>query len=78
MVKKVCVHVWCLVSCSKRSCSRCQLMSAFTKKELEAYAKAGAVAEEVLGAMRTVTAFGGQQKEVERSAAPLISIMLPK
>ena len=45
-------------------------MSAFTKKELEAYAKAGAVAEEVLGAMRTVTAFGGQQKEVERSATP--------
>lgn len=41
-------------------------MSSMSKKELEAYAKAGAVAEEVLGAMRTVTAFGGQAKEVER------------
>ena len=35
-------------------------------KELNAYAKAGAVAEEVLGALRTVVAFGGQMKECER------------
>ena len=34
--------------------------------ELDAYAKAGAVAEEVLGAMRTVIAFGGQGKEADR------------
>ncbi|XP_060590153.1 ATP-dependent translocase ABCB1-like isoform X2 [Ruditapes philippinarum] len=34
--------------------------------ELKAYAKAGAVAEEVLGAIRTVVAFGGQEKECER------------
>lgn len=37
-----------------------------TSKELEAYAKAGAVAEEVFGAIRTVVAFGGQDKEAER------------
>ena len=37
-----------------------------TKKELAAYAKAGAVAEEVISAIRTVTAFGGQEKEANR------------
>ena len=41
-------------------------MSSMTKKELEAYSKAGAVAEEVLGSIRTVVAFGGQNKEVQR------------
>ena len=40
----------------------------FTGKELQAYAKAGAVAEEVLGAIRTVYAFGGQKKECDRSS----------
>ena len=43
-----------------------QLTSTFTSSELNAYAKAGAVAEEVLGAIRTVVAFGGQQKELVR------------
>jgi len=38
-------------------------MSTVTTKELTAYAKAGAVAEEVLSSIRTVVAFGGQQKE---------------
>nr|XP_033801594.1 bile salt export pump isoform X3 [Geotrypetes seraphini] len=37
-----------------------------TGKELEGYAKAGAVADEVLSSMRTVAAFGGERKEVER------------
>ena len=37
-----------------------------TTKELHAYAKAGAVAEEVLAAIRTVVAFGGQKKESDR------------
>ena len=37
-----------------------------TTKELAAYAKAGAVAEEVFSAIRTVAAFGGQEKEAER------------
>lgn len=41
-------------------------MTSFTNKELQAYAKAGAVAEEVLAAIRTVIAFGGQKKELER------------
>ncbi|KYO26614.1 hypothetical protein Y1Q_0019105 [Alligator mississippiensis] len=43
-----------------------KILSAFTDKELAAYAKAGAVAEEVLAAVRTVIAFGGQKKEIER------------
>uniref|UniRef100_A0A4W2DX16 ATP binding cassette subfamily B member 1 n=1 Tax=Bos indicus x Bos taurus TaxID=30522 RepID=A0A4W2DX16_BOBOX len=43
-----------------------KILSSFTDKELLAYAKAGAVAEEVLAAIRTVTAFGGQKKELER------------
>uniref|UniRef100_A0A8C4XA74 Bile salt export pump-like n=1 Tax=Erpetoichthys calabaricus TaxID=27687 RepID=A0A8C4XA74_ERPCA len=37
-----------------------------TGQELKAYAKAGAVADEVLSAIRTVAAFGGEKKEVER------------
>ncbi|KAM6451004.1 ATP-dependent translocase ABCB1 [Liasis olivaceus] len=43
-----------------------KILSAFTNQELAAYAKAGSVAEEVLGAIRTVIAFGGQKKEIER------------
>ncbi|XP_036922022.1 ATP-dependent translocase ABCB1 isoform X2 [Sturnira hondurensis] len=43
-----------------------KVLSTFTNKELRAYAKAGAVAEEVLAAIRTVIAFGGQKKELER------------
>ncbi|XP_027146571.1 bile salt export pump [Larimichthys crocea] len=37
-----------------------------TGRELKAYAKAGAVADEVLSSIRTVAAFGGQGKEAER------------
>nr|XP_048289551.1 multidrug resistance protein 2 isoform X3 [Myodes glareolus] len=43
-----------------------KVMTSFTNKELLAYAKAGAVAEEVLAAIRTVIAFGGQKKELAR------------
>nr|XP_033787111.1 ATP-dependent translocase ABCB1 [Geotrypetes seraphini] len=43
-----------------------KILTAFTNKELTAYAKAGAVAEEVLSAIRTVIAFGGQKKEIIR------------
>ncbi|XP_064647521.1 ATP-dependent translocase ABCB1-like isoform X2 [Lineus longissimus] len=43
-----------------------RLLQGFTQKELKAYAKAGAVAEEVLGAIRTVVAFGGEKKESDR------------
>ncbi|KAL4617085.1 multidrug resistance protein 1-like, partial [Arapaima gigas] len=43
-----------------------KVMTSFTCKEQTAYAKAGAVAEEVLSAIRTVVAFGGQKKELKR------------
>jgi len=42
------------------------LATSTTTKELAAYAKAGAVAEEVLSSIRTVVAFGGQEKECVR------------
>jgi len=51
-------------------------MMSTTNKELAAYAKAGAVAEEVLSSIRTVVAFGGQQKESIRWDAYSIVIML--
>ena len=38
----------------------------FASKESDAYASAGGVAEEVLGALRTVIAFGGQSHELKR------------
>ncbi|GLD67556.1 bile salt export pump [Lates japonicus] len=37
-----------------------------TGRELRTYAKAGAVADEVLSSIRTVAAFGGEEKEAER------------
>lgn len=43
-----------------------QIQSSLTEKELKAYSSAGSVAEEVLGSIRTVVAFGGQEKELER------------
>ncbi|XP_010634777.1 phosphatidylcholine translocator ABCB4 isoform X2 [Fukomys damarensis] len=43
-----------------------KILSSFSDKELAAYAKAGAVAEEALGAIRTVIAFGGQNKMLKR------------
>ncbi|KAM6910395.1 ATP-dependent translocase ABCB1 [Xenentodon cancila] len=43
-----------------------KVLTSFTSKEQGAYAKAGAVAEEVLSAIRTVYAFSGQKKEIER------------
>ena len=43
-----------------------RVQTSFAEKETEAYGKAGALAEEVLSAIRTVVAFGGQKKEVER------------
>lgn len=43
-----------------------KLIAMASGAELKAYAQAGAVAEEVLGAIRTVVAFGGQNKECER------------
>ncbi|EHA97327.1 Multidrug resistance protein 3, partial [Heterocephalus glaber] len=43
-----------------------KVLSRFSDMELAAYSKAGAVAEEALGAIRTVLAFGGQNKMLER------------
>lgn len=40
--------------------------SVLTTWELQSYSMAGAVAEEVLGGIRTVVAFGGEEKEVHR------------
>ena len=41
------------------------IMSTAAKGEMDTYGKAGAIAEEVLSSIRTVVAFGGQQKEIE-------------
>ncbi|XP_042260897.1 bile salt export pump-like isoform X2 [Thunnus maccoyii] len=53
------------------------LMAMFVAKmtglELQAYAKAGAVADEVLSSIRTVAAFGGEIKEVQRYDRNLVS-----
>nr|CAD7571344.1 unnamed protein product [Timema californicum] len=43
-----------------------KVQSTLTVKELESYGEAGAVVEEVLSSIRTVVAFGGEEKEVER------------
>uniref|UniRef100_A0AAX7V0J4 ATP-binding cassette sub-family B member 5 n=1 Tax=Astatotilapia calliptera TaxID=8154 RepID=A0AAX7V0J4_ASTCA len=42
------------------------VLTSFTSKEQTAYAKAGAVAEEVISSIRTVFAFSGQEKEIKR------------
>ncbi|NWV67954.1 MDR1 protein, partial [Malurus elegans] len=47
------------------------LLASLTAKELSAYAKAGAVAEEILTAIRTVVAFNGQKKAMEKYDANL-------
>ena len=41
-------------------------MTSLSKDESENYAEAGGVAEEVLSSVRTVVAFGGQEKEVSQ------------
>ncbi|KAE8288797.1 Multidrug resistance protein 1 [Larimichthys crocea] len=43
-----------------------KVVTSFSTKEQNAYAKAGAVAEEVLSAVRTVFAFNGQDREIKR------------
>ena len=40
-----------------------------TIQELDLLAKAGSVAEEVLSSIKTVMAFGGQTKEIQRYKA---------
>ncbi|XP_069877571.1 bile salt export pump isoform X2 [Dipodomys merriami] len=47
-------------------------VSKFTDLELKAYAKAGSIADEVISSIRTVAAFGGEQKEVRRYEKNLV------
>lgn len=49
-----------------------KFQSALTAKELTSYSNAGSVAEEVLIGIRTVLAFGGEKKEMERYDEKLI------
>uniref|UniRef100_UPI00358EA8DA ATP-dependent translocase ABCB1-like isoform X2 n=1 Tax=Myxine glutinosa TaxID=7769 RepID=UPI00358EA8DA len=49
-----------------------KFLASLTKEELKSYAKAGAVAEEVLSAIRTVVAFGGQKKAIDKYKANLV------
>lgn len=49
------------------------MLSSITTKELDAYAKAGSIAEEVLSSIRTVAAFGGERKEIERYEHTLLN-----
>ncbi|XP_075982396.1 multidrug resistance protein homolog 49-like isoform X2 [Anticarsia gemmatalis] len=48
-----------------------KVQASLTTQELQAYSVAGVVAEEVLSAIRTVVAFGGERKEIERYSARL-------
>lgn len=50
-----------------------QLSTKFSQKELESYGAAGAIAEEVLSSIRTVIAFDGQEKEMERYNVHLVT-----
>ncbi|XP_052744794.1 multidrug resistance protein homolog 49-like [Bicyclus anynana] len=43
-----------------------KVQSSLTTQELKAYSIAGVIAEEVLSSIRTVVAFGGEQKEIQR------------
>lgn len=43
-----------------------QVQGSLSEKELNSYVTAGTVAEEVLSSIRTVAAFGGESKEIER------------
>lgn len=49
-----------------------KVQSSLSALELAAYGQAGGVAEEVLGAIRTVVAFNGERKEVDRYAEKLV------
>lgn len=50
-----------------------KVQTTLTENELRAYAESGGVAEEVLSSIRTVVAFGGQEKEAERYEKNLVS-----
>uniref|UniRef100_A0A1X7UDM9 Uncharacterized protein n=2 Tax=Amphimedon queenslandica TaxID=400682 RepID=A0A1X7UDM9_AMPQE len=48
-----------------------RVAASFTSQEQKLYAGAGAIAEEVLSSVRTVVAFGGEYKEVDRYESQL-------
>ena len=70
--------IWYLstLSYSQVNCGLCllQIVISLSSKELNAYSKAGAVAEEVLSSIRTVIAFGAQEKEIQRSVSLIMII----
>ena len=43
-----------------------KLIKKMTAIELEAYGRAGVIAEEVISSIRTVLSYNGQQKEIQR------------
>lgn len=47
----------------------CKVQTNLKEREMEAYGKAGSVAEEVFSSIKTVMAFSGQKKEIERFVA---------
>ncbi|XP_056145780.1 bile salt export pump [Lampris incognitus] len=47
-------------------------LARMTQWEIKAYAKAGSVADEVLSSIRTVAAFGGEEREAERYDTSLV------
>ncbi|XP_044151480.1 ATP-dependent translocase ABCB1-like [Bufo gargarizans] len=49
-----------------------KIAASFTSKELKAYSKADAVAEEILTSIRTVASFNGQEKAMDKYNANLI------
>lgn len=50
---------------------RVQIANRLSKREAQEVGRASAVAEEVLSSIRTVYAFSGQKKELERYREPL-------
>ena len=42
------------------------MLQKVARKEMEAYSLAGSIAEEVLSAIRIVSAYSGEQKEIDR------------
>ena len=51
-----------------------QIVAALTTKEQKAYAQAGNIAEEVISCIRTVVAFGGEDKEAQRQGREAASL----
>lgn len=66
------LHTERIFVCISHQKSFRQLTSKLAKKELDAYGAAGSIAEEVLSAIRTVIAFGGQTKETNRYGDKLV------